>query len=321
MGGAWRGTGLKPVPPRLGMMGEYGDRCLGVPLIVDILERHGIKATFFVEPFNRELGYPGQTQPVVSHLVDHGQDVQLHVHPGHVNYGCHVAGQPFIRTDMIDDLPADQQKKMVADGAERLAKWTGVRPIAFRAGNLGASERTLANLADAGIWMDSSYSFPFAGGQCRFSADNAYNGSKWYGDVLEVALSGFRQVKLPGLKPAQPVDLMGASFEECRDAVQMICDAGADAVLILHSFSLFKRRDVQYKGGKLDRVVTRRFRRFCEWLGNNKEKYPARTFSELGHMVKMKGYEPKTVPPCMIRKPFRAAVRKMVQGINSFYWF
>ncbi|NLV30790.1 MAG: polysaccharide deacetylase, partial [Acidobacteria bacterium] len=72
MGGAWQNPDLRPVPPRLGMMGEYGGRRLGIPLICDILERSRLGATFFVEPFNDELGWPGETEPVVRHLAERG---------------------------------------------------------------------------------------------------------------------------------------------------------------------------------------------------------------------------------------------------------
>lgn len=321
MGGAWQNPNLKPVPPRLGMMGEYGNRSFSIPLICDILDRYNLKATFFLETFNDELGYPGETEPVCRFLVENGQDIQLHIHPNHVHYGLHVAGKPYTRTDQIADLPPDRQKEMISEGADRIERWTGTRPIAFRAGNMGASEQTLEILPETGIWLDSSYTFPYAGGQCRFPRGDAYNGCKWYGGVLEVALSGFRQLKVPGLHPAKPVDLMGASFGECRDAVRMICDAGADAVVILHSFSLFKVRDVQYNAGRLNRVVKRRFERFCEWLGVNQDAYPVRTFSELGRMVREEGYRPRAVKPCTIRRPVRALVRKAVQGMNNFYWF
>jgi peptidoglycan/xylan/chitin deacetylase (PgdA/CDA1 family) len=322
MGGAWADNSLRPVPPRLGMMGRYGDRSYGIPLICEILARHGLCATFFVEPFNAELGHPGQTEPVCRYLIDHGQDVQLHVHPNHVHYGLHLDGKPHARTDYMADLPADRQREMLIEGAGRIVRWTGRSPIAFRAGNMGASEETLSVLPGAGLWIDSSYSFPFLGGQCRFGNRGVYNGARWYGDVLEVALSGFFQKPIPKiLPPSQYVDLMGASFEECRDAVQMICDAGADAVLILHSFSLFKVRDIQYRGGRPNRVVTRRFERFCHWLAENRERYPARTFSELGRMVREDGYQPKAVGPCRLNKPLRALTRKLVQGLNRFYWF
>ncbi len=321
MGGAWQDSSLKPIPPRRGMMGEYGNRKYGIPLICRILERNDLKATFFMEPFNDELGYPGETEPVCRYLVDHGQDVQLHIHPNHFHYGLHVKGKPYTRTDQIADLPPDRQKEIILEGANRLERWTGTRPIAFRAGNMGASKQTLEILPDTGLRIDSSYTFPYAGGQCRFPEGEAYNGTKWYGDILEVALSGFRQPKLPGLHAAKPVDLMGISFEECRDAVRMICDSGTDAVVILHSFSLFKVRDVQYNGGKLNKVVKRRFGRFCEWLRSNHGTYPARTFSGLGKMIREGEYEAKSVEPCTIRKPLRAMIRKAVQGLNNFYWF
>lgn len=321
MGGAWGHPELKPVSPRLGMMGEYGDKKLGVPLICDILARNDLQATFFLEPFNDDLGWPGETEPVARHLVERGQDVQLHIHPNHVHYGLQQAGEPFKKTDQMADLDRDWQRELIVRGAELLEGWTGVRPIAFRAGNMGASEETLEALIAAGLWIDSSYTFPYVGGQCRFAETERYNGGKWYGEVLELALSAYEQPKLPGMHPAKPVDLMGSSFEECRDAVRMICDAGGDAVLILHSFSLFKVRDKQYKGGKLNRVVTRRFERFCEWLDDNRRQYPPRSFAELGRLVKEEGYQPKAVAPCLVNNPPRAIIRKIVQGLNNFYWF
>jgi len=321
MGGAWRNPGLKPIPPRRGMMGQYGKRAYGLPLICDILDRYGLKATFFLEPFNDELGYPGETEPACAFLAERGQDIQLHVHPNHFHFGLHRSGRPFTFTDQMADLPADSQRDLIAEGAGRLERWCGARPVAFRAGNMAASEETLSILPAAGIWLDSSYTFPYLGGQCRFADKDAFNGAKWYGDVLEVALSGFRQPALPGLKPAQPVDLMGTSFEECRDAVRRICDAGADAVIILHSFSLFKVKDVQYNHARLNRVVTRRFERFCSWLNEQRDAYPARTFSELAVMVKCSGYSPKAVPPCKLNTPLRALVRKGVQALNNFHYF
>ena len=321
MGGAWQDPDLRPVPPRLGMMGEYGSRRLGIPLICEILERSSLEATFFVEPFNDELGWPGETEPAVRYLAEHGQDIQLHVHPNHYHYGEHRAGRPHPMTDQIADLPEEKQAELMNKGAEMLEQWGGTRPIAFRAGNMGASEETLQAMKAAGLWIDSSYTFPYVGGQCRFREKERYNGAKWYGDILEVALSAYLQPRFPGLYPSKPVDLMGSSFEECRDAVEMMCDAGGDAVVILHSFSLFKVRDKQYREGKPNRVVIRRFEKFCRWLDANRGKYPPRTFTELGRLVREEGYEPKAVPPCLVNRPLRALTRKVVQGLNNFYWF
>ncbi len=318
MGGAWQDSGLRPVPPSRAIWGEYDGQQLGLPLIVQILQERGLVATFFVEAFTDEQGYPGAMHRVCEFLLDHGQDVQLHVHPNHKHYGLAHQGKPHPRTDAMSELDATDQRALLEEGIDRLKQWTGRRPVAFRAGNLAASEETLQQLAATGILLDSSYSFPYAGQRCCFASEQPYNGSKWYGPVLEMALSGFRQARLPGVHAAKPLDLVGISFEECRDAVDATCAAGADSVVILHSFSLFKVRNIQYDGGRLNRVVTRRFRRFCDWLQARADR-PAHSFSSLAEAVLAGTYQASEVFPCKLVHP-RAVVRKAVQAVNRLYW-
>ena len=322
MGGAQGDPNLMPVTPARAMWGEYNGSGLGLPLIVNILQQYGLAATFFVEAFTQEQGYPGEMERVCEYLLDHGHDVQLHIHPNRKHFaqqrqGESYQGRSYPHTDTIDDLSPDDQLALLQEGGDRIERWTGRWPVAFRAGNMGASEATLEQTAAAGIPIDSSYSFPFVGGQCRFHSQEAYNGSKWYGGVLELALSGFCQPRFPGLHPAKPLDLMGISFEECRDAICLICGAGADAVMILHSFSLFKWRNKQYEGVRPNRIVTRRFRRFCRWLAA--EDLPAYTFSDVAKALADGSYEASRVPPCRLTRP-RAVIRKAIQAWNNLYW-
>jgi hypothetical protein len=317
MGGAWGNPSFKPVPPLRAVWGQYGAKKLGLPWIVEILERHGLAATFFVEAFMEDQGYPGEGEPICQYLLDHRQDVQLHIHPNHKHYGLKQRGRSAPFTDQMADLSSADQLALVQEGSDRIERWTGRRPVAFRAGNMGASEESLPQLAAAGIQIDSSYAFPFAGGQCRFSAQEPYNGSKWYGGVLEMALSGFRQTIVSEMGRPKPLDLMGISFEECRDAIRRICGAGADAVMILHSFSLFKVRNVQYEGGKANRIIACRFHRLCKWLASG--RLPVCTFSDLAKSIADKTYQAKHVPPCLLTHP-RGLLRKAVQVWNHPYW-
>ena len=317
MGGAWGDATLKPVPPARGVWGKYGPRELGLPWIVEILEHSGLAATFFVESFMEDQGYPGEGERICHYLLDHGQDVQLHIHPNHRHYGLKQRGLPAPFTDNIADLGPADQLALLCEGSDRVRRWAGRRPVAFRAGNMAASEDTLRQLETAGIPIDSSYTLPYAGRQCRFSADQLYNGSKWYGQTLEMALSGFCQPIVSEMGRSKPLDLMGISFEECRNAIRLIRGAGADAVMILHSFSLFKVRNVQYDGGSPNRIVARRFRRLCEWLAA--ERLPVRTFSDLAAAIADKTYQAKHVPPCRLAHP-RAIVRKAVQAWNNLHW-
>ncbi len=321
MGGAWGDPALKPVPPVRAVWGKYGEHEYGLRLICSILRDYNLSATFFVEAFMDEQGYPGEAERICEYLLDEGNDVQLHIHPNHWHYGQKLKGEKFVFSDDMANLDEEEQHFLIKEGAYRIEKWCGRRPVAFRAGNMGASEETLKAVSRAGLLLDSSYTFPYLGGQCLFKDSEEYNGAKWYGDVLEVALSGFKQIAIPGLiRPSQPLDLMGTSFNECKYIIKKICEAGADAVLILHSFSLFKVKDVQYNGGRPNRVVINRFKRLCKWLAENKTRYPIRTFSDLAEMIQ-KGYRPKRVKPCSYPNPLVTVTRKFIQGLNKFYWY
>lgn len=317
MGGAWIDPNVNPVPPLRGIMGQFGYRQLGLPLIVQTLCEHSLAGTFFIEAFNEDLGYDGQTQPICEMLMDRGQDVQLHIHPNHRHFALHRKGLPFIFTDYIADLPSAAQSPLLEEGCRRLEQWTGRPPVAFRAGNYGADEHVLKQLASFGIVIDSSYSFPFAGRHCRFSRNDPFNGSRWYGNVLELALSGFYQSRLLG--QPKPLDLVGVSFAELQDAILRINQAGADAVVILHSFSLFKVRNEQYDGGKPDRIVINRFRRLCEWLGRMRDTVPTYTCAELAAAMAQGRYKARSVAPCTL-PAMRAVFSKAVQVYNRFYW-
>lgn len=318
MGGAWGDPRLKPVTPSRAIWGEYGDQKLGIPLVVDILKEHGLAATFFVDAFTEDQGFEGLTEPVCSYLLDQGQDVQLHIHPNKKHYKMKMQGLDHPFADNIADLPPESQLALLQEGSERLQRWTGNPTAAFRAGNMGASEETLQQLSKVGIFLDSSYTF--LEGACRFDRKQPYNGSRWYGDVLEMALTGFYQPNLPPLHPAKKLDPVGISFGECRDTIRAVCGAGADAVLILHSFSLFKWRNSQYDGGRINRIVTGRFRRLCRWLADHKAGYPCQTFLDLNSALLAGSYRAREVPPCRFGRPGRAYLRKAVQAWNNLYW-
>lgn len=87
IGGARGNPKLRPVGPDRAMMGRYEGKELGIPLITDILSQHHLSATFFLEIFGDELGYPGETERVCHYLMDRKQDIQLHIHPGYKEYG------------------------------------------------------------------------------------------------------------------------------------------------------------------------------------------------------------------------------------------
>lgn len=97
--------------PKTLSMGEYGAK-RGLARILNVLDRFGIKATFFV-PGEVAEKYPEQ----VMDIIDRGHEIGHHGYK-HENFSL---------------LTKDEQRASLLKGSETLEKICGVRPVGFRA--------------------------------------------------------------------------------------------------------------------------------------------------------------------------------------------
>jgi peptidoglycan/xylan/chitin deacetylase (PgdA/CDA1 family) len=114
--------------------GQYGAR-RGVPRILDLLNRHGVPATFFV-PAVTALLYPDEQRRVVAD----GHEVGIH-------------GWIHERNSVLP-LPAERDLQMRS--ADTLEKIVGVRPVGIRTPSWDFSPNTLAITREMGLEYDSS---------------------------------------------------------------------------------------------------------------------------------------------------------------------
>ncbi len=114
--------------------GEYGRR-RGVPRILDVLERHGVRATFFV--------------PAVAGLIDPPALRPIH-DPGH-EIGVH--GWIHENTSKLDRTT---ERDLLLRSRDALAEMTGTLPVGHRAANWDLSPHTIELVAEAGFLYDSS---------------------------------------------------------------------------------------------------------------------------------------------------------------------
>ena len=112
----------------------YGPR-VGVPRLLRILERRGLRATFFIP------GYTADRYPhVVRAIRDAGHEI------GHHGY----LHEPVFRAT------ADEEEAYLLRGLEALDRVAGVRPLGYRAPWWETTYRTPALLARHGFRYDSS---------------------------------------------------------------------------------------------------------------------------------------------------------------------
>ncbi len=114
--------------------GQYGNR-QGVPRILEILGRRGVRASFFV-PAVTALLYPDEQRRVVAE----GHEVAIH---GWIH-------------ERNSELPLQAERDLQLRSADALEQVTGRRPVGIRTPSWDFSPHTLAITREMGLAYDSS---------------------------------------------------------------------------------------------------------------------------------------------------------------------
>jgi peptidoglycan-N-acetylglucosamine deacetylase len=114
--------------------GQYGNR-VGVPRIIDLLDRYGIKASFYV-PAVAALLYPDEQK----RLVAEGHEIGIH---GWIH-------------ELNSVLPYEVERDLMFRSTDTLEKITGVRPVGLRTPSWDFSPNTLRIETELGLLYDSS---------------------------------------------------------------------------------------------------------------------------------------------------------------------
>jgi peptidoglycan/xylan/chitin deacetylase (PgdA/CDA1 family) len=120
-------------PGRLSQ-GEYGSRA-AVPRILDLLRRHGIRASFFVPGVVAEL-HPDEQRRV----VDAGHEIGMH---GWIH-------------EFTSELGGAAERELMLRAFDTLTKIAGRRPVGLRAPSWDFSPTTLGLVRELGLLYDSS---------------------------------------------------------------------------------------------------------------------------------------------------------------------
>jgi len=114
--------------------GQFGNR-VGVPRILNLLRRHGIRATFFV-PAVSALTYPEEQR----RLAADGHEIAIH---GWIH-------------ELNSVLPYAAERDLLLRSAETLEKISGFRPVGLRTPSWDFSPHTLRIVKELGLRYDSS---------------------------------------------------------------------------------------------------------------------------------------------------------------------
>jgi len=118
LGGAWENPNWKPVGAERAILGRIGREQYGIPLIMDILEEHDLRGTFFTEVFARDVVDQSELDEAYTAIQKRGHDAQLHLHP--VFHYFHLVAQGLIsrenlppHMDLIGGLSFEKQLELL----------------------------------------------------------------------------------------------------------------------------------------------------------------------------------------------------------------
>lgn len=259
---------------------DNADRELGIALLMDELEAHGLRATFFVEPLGASFFGQQALSEVVRALVRRGHDVQLHLHPVQRLVDWHTRGiaRP---SDDIADYTVEEQASLLSQGREMLVR-AGAREgsiQAFRAGNFGASNDTWQALQLARIPLSSSYDPGYFDKSCRMRWDDARAGlfSPREG-VWELPITCVREAR----GKLRHLQITAVSAPEMTHALMQSRAMGlGEVTLVTHSFELCTIDSIEERRGRVNRVNLSRFRALCRFLAEHRDQLEATTLGEL----------------------------------------
>lgn len=256
--------------------GEYW----GVPKMMELCKKYNVSATFFVDV--TEYKYYGEDafKKIVTEIKENGFDVQLHAHP-HWYYENNK--------DKMWQYSLEQQTEIIREGKKLIYDWTGVAPIAFRAGGFAADENTLKALEINNIYIDSSLTYGIPVSKLNLLIPPLdINKPSAINKLIEVPVTVFEEFSVGKYKRMRLFDIEADTLRELKYVVEQAKTHHIPTlVLMIHSHSFVKwNADRTRHWGNPEEL--RRFEEFLQYVSYDKSIVPV-TFTEFHNLVQ-KGY-------------------------------
>jgi hypothetical protein len=279
------------------ILGRVGGEQYGVNWLMHQLDAAGLKGVFFVDPLPALVFGQDVVDRMVGPILSRGHDVQVHIHTEWLQW---AVDPPVAGTGRnIRDFSLDEQITLIGLARDLLVRAGAPLPTAFRAGNFGANDDTLAALAALGMRWDSSLNAAYLGRDCGITLSPDAIDPVRVCDVYEVPVAGIWD--LPGhFRPAQ---VCAMSAREMRDGLQHAVTTGAHSFCIVtHSFEMLSR-DRQ----RPNRIVMKRFEALCTVVSEN-SKLRSATFADISPPAAGGGSRPPSrLGPSSVRTLARIA--------------
>lgn len=278
----------------------------GLQYQLDVLNDHGLKGVFFVEPlFSARFGAQ-RLADIVGPIERAGHEVQLHLHTEWVDEALRPLLPVVSAKRQYMRYFSRAEQAMLIDTGSAMLHEAGARPLnAFRAGSFGFNRDTLLALADNAVPFDSSYNASLFGPDSGVMTGVCMSEPADCDGVHEVPMTVFDD----GTKLLRHAQLTSCSFSEIEALLWQALEKGRSAfVLLSHSFEL-----LNVGRNSVDPVVLARFHKLCAFLDKNRDSF--RTVGFHGLLP----YKAVIQPAPLVSPLYRTGIRMAQQAYRRRY--
>lgn len=294
--------GREAVPFETHLYGKLTAGTYGIDRIMDVCDRHGVSATFFVDVYMHHEYGNQKVAELCRHIAGRGHDVQLH---------AHTSWLPGSHSGLICRHPLEKQIQIIEEGKQFMQECTGEAPVAFRAGAYGANLDTIRALKENGFLLDSSY-FPFYP-TCELSRELNHRCTNLpfaIKGITEIPVTTYWLVHTSLYRKNSKIDVNACSWSELEDIVPKLTGTGIPyGVLFLHSFSFIKLDRALH--GSPDPKPLERFEKLLELLREDRDA----GFVTMKSIAKTGGCDPREqdqIPTLAPARIVSRAARRLV---------
>lgn len=249
----------------------HGDYAL--PETLAILNRHGLKGVFFVEPLFATRFGKEHLETIVRLIRDAGHEVQLHLHPEWTD----EAKEPIIKDcaakrQHLSYYTLEEQTTLIAHG-KKMLEAAGSGPISvFRSGSFAANRDTFEALRRNQIFLDTSLNRCYDVSAPDLRAEHSFDKAFVVQGVTTFPIT----VMKDGFGKDRPAQVGACGFGEMRDALRNAQrDGHHDFVVVSHNFEMLRPGS-----SAPDWIVVKRFERLCAFLAQHPNQFRVRGFGE-----------------------------------------
>lgn len=307
----------RPLSEESVVEGMIGRREHGLGFLLRSLAGYGAHATFFIETL--QCCYFGERRMgrIVDRIAEQGHDVQLHLHPGWMQFRGPEWRHRRPVNDCCGRCAAGELEEMIALSFDLFRRWGVAAPIALRAGGFCCSRTVQQAMSNCGLRLGSNIALALY--QPADKELHVANAGRRIAGVLELPVLTYRSPRPPAGSELRPLAITATSWSETKALLWQAREAGISPVIVLtHPFEFIKKETFRYDKLRPNRVNQARLERLLDYVGGHRADFVMTTFASSGAGWLEQGLQPDRL---FYIPPHLALARAGQQWLNNRVWY